>query len=238
MMFLRGTPSLTSRFRQASAAAPAPEVTSLTFVMSLPATFRPLSSAAPTTMAVPCWSSWKTGNLHALAQLALDVEAVRRLDVFQVDAAEGGLQRGDHVDQLVEVVLVDLEVEDVDAGELLEQHRLAFHHRLGRQRADVAQAQHRRAVGDDGHQVAARGVAVGVALVGDDLFAGRRHAGRIGQRQVVLVDQLLGRGDRDLARRRELVVFERGAAQLGAFGFLGRHGGVLGWWEVAAAGRR
>ena len=72
-------------------------------------------------------------DLHALAQLALDVEAVRRLDVFQVDAAEGRLQRGDDVDQLVQVrLLVDLDVEDVDAGELLEQHALAFHHRLGR----------------------------------------------------------------------------------------------------------
>jgi hypothetical protein len=43
-------------------------------------------------------------DLHALAQLALDVEALGRLDVFQVDAAEGRLQRGDDVDQLVRVV--------------------------------------------------------------------------------------------------------------------------------------
>ena len=43
--------------KQASAAAPAPEVTSLIFFGSLPATFRPLRMAAPTTMAVPCWSS-------------------------------------------------------------------------------------------------------------------------------------------------------------------------------------
>jgi hypothetical protein len=42
-------------------------------------------------------------DLHALAQLALDVEALGRLDVFQVDAAEGRLQRGDDVDQLVRV---------------------------------------------------------------------------------------------------------------------------------------
>ena len=54
---------------------------------------------------------------------------------------------------------VDLDVEHVDAGEFLEQHRLAFHHRLRRQRADGAQAQHGRAVGDDADQVAARGVA-------------------------------------------------------------------------------
>jgi hypothetical protein len=44
-------------------------------------------------------------DLHPLAQLALDDEALRRLDVFQVDAAEGRLQRGDDVDQLVRVVL-------------------------------------------------------------------------------------------------------------------------------------
>ena len=37
-------------------------------------------------------------------------------------------------------------------------------------------AQHRAAVGDDAHQVAASGVAEGVGRVGDDLFAGRRHA--------------------------------------------------------------
>jgi hypothetical protein len=60
-MFSRGTPSLTSRPTQASAAAPAPEVTSLTFLMSLPETFSALRTAAPTTIAVPCWSSWKTG---------------------------------------------------------------------------------------------------------------------------------------------------------------------------------
>ena len=53
-MFSRGRPSLTSRPRQASAAAPAPETTSLTSRMSLPLTFNPFSTAAPTTIAVPC----------------------------------------------------------------------------------------------------------------------------------------------------------------------------------------
>jgi hypothetical protein len=112
-------------------------------------------------------------------------------------------------------LLVELDVEDVDAGELLEQHRLAFHHRLGRQRADVAQAQHGGAVGDHAHQVAAGGVAEGIRRVGHDLFAGRGHAGAVGQRQVALVDHLLGGGDLQLARRRELVVLQRGAAQFG-----------------------
>jgi hypothetical protein len=88
----------------------------------------------------------KDGDLHALAQLALDVEAVRRLDVLEVDAAERGLQRGNDLDQLVRVFLVDLDVEHVDTRELLEQDALAFHHRLAGQRADIAQPQHGRAV--------------------------------------------------------------------------------------------
>src|SRR5690606_31736030 len=48
------------------------------------------------------------GDLHALAQLALDHEAFGRLDVFEVDAAEGRLEPGNDVDQLVGVVFVDL----------------------------------------------------------------------------------------------------------------------------------
>ena len=49
------------RSRQAIAAAPAPEHTSLTLAMSLPTTLSPFSMAAPATIAVPCWSSWNTG---------------------------------------------------------------------------------------------------------------------------------------------------------------------------------
>jgi hypothetical protein len=91
-MLLRGMPSLTSMPKQANAAAPAPEVTNFTLAMSLPTTFKPFKMAAPTTMAVPCWSSWKTGNLHAFAQFAFDIKTIRRFDVFQVDAAKCGLQ--------------------------------------------------------------------------------------------------------------------------------------------------
>ena len=49
----------------------------------------------------------------------------------------------------------DLDVEDVDAGEFLEQDRLAFHHRLGGQRADIAEAEHGGAVGDHGDEIGA-----------------------------------------------------------------------------------
>jgi hypothetical protein len=45
----------------AIAAAPAPEKTTRTLAMSFPTMSRALSSAAPEMIAVPCWSSWKTG---------------------------------------------------------------------------------------------------------------------------------------------------------------------------------
>ncbi len=60
-MFSRFTPRLTIMSRQAIAAAPAPLAASFTWPMSLPTTFNALSRAALEMMAVPCWSSWKTG---------------------------------------------------------------------------------------------------------------------------------------------------------------------------------
>src|SRR5690606_10376639 len=58
------------------------------------------------------------GDLHALLEAFLHLEALGRLDVLQVDAAEGGLERGDGLDHAAYVGRIDLHVEDVDAGEL------------------------------------------------------------------------------------------------------------------------
>src|SRR5690606_31350136 len=148
------------------------------------------------------------GDVHALAQLLFDVEAFRRLDVFEVDAAEGGLQACDDVHQLVRILLVDFDVEDVQAGEFLEQHGLAFHHGLGGQGADVAQAQDGRAVGDHADQVAAPGVAEGIVVVVDDRLACGGDAGRISQGEVPLVGELFGGSDGDFSGTAVLVIFE------------------------------
>jgi hypothetical protein len=94
------------------------------------------------------------GDVHPLAAEFLDDEAVGRLDVLEVDRAEGRLQRADDVGQLLGVGFVHLDVEAVDVGELLEQDGLALHHRLRGQRADVAEAQHGRAVRHHRHKVA------------------------------------------------------------------------------------
>ena len=54
-----------------------------------PVSFTAFSSAAITTTAVPCWSSWKTGMSSSALQPLLDLEAARRRDVLEVDPAEG-----------------------------------------------------------------------------------------------------------------------------------------------------
>src|SRR5262249_42240964 len=97
------------------------------------------------------------GDAHPRTQLALDVEALRRLDVLEIDAAEGGLEARDDLDQLVRIRLGDLDVEDVDAGELLEETSLAFHHRLAGKSADAAEPQDGGPVRDHGDQVRAGG---------------------------------------------------------------------------------
>ena len=94
-------------------------------------------------------------DVHQLAQALLDDEALGRLDVLEIDAAERRAEISHRVDEFVRVLRADLEVDRIDVGEALEQHRLAFHHRLGGERAEIAEAEDRGAVGDHGDHVAA-----------------------------------------------------------------------------------
>ena len=75
--------------------------------------------------------------------------------------------------------------EGVHVGELLEQHRLALHHRHCGLGADVAEAEHRAAVGDDGDGIALDRVLERHRPVGRDLLANPRDPRRVGHRKVV-----------------------------------------------------
>ena len=133
-------------------------------------------------------------NVHQLAQPLLDDEAVGRLDVFEIDAAEARAEIAHRVDERVDILGVDFQVDGIDIGEALEQHGLAFHHRLGGQRAQIAQAQDRGAVGDDGDQIALGGVVVGeVGIFGDGAApAPPRPANRPGDRSRWVAIGLVG----------------------------------------------
>ena len=138
-------------------------------------------------------------NVEQLAQPLLDDEAFRRLDVLEIDAAPALAEHPDAVDELVGILGRHFEVDRIDVGEALEQHRLAFHHGLGRQRAAIAEAQNGGAVGDDGDEIALGGVVVGAALVLGDRQHRHRDPGRIGERQIALRRHRLGGDDFELA---------------------------------------
>ena len=96
-------------------------------------------------------------------------------------------------DDVVGILGADLEVEHVEVGELLEEIPLSLHHRLAGQRADVAEPEHGGAVGDDGDEVPLRRVLVGVLGILLDLEAGLGDAGGVGEREIALVVERLGR---------------------------------------------
>ena len=124
-------------------------------------------------------------DVELLLERLLDLEAARRRDVLEVDAAEGRRHQPHRLDDLLRVVGVEADREGVDVGELLEQHRLALHHRHRRLGADVAEAEHRRAVGDDGDGVLLDREVEGLRAVGGDLHADPGDARRVGHREVV-----------------------------------------------------
>ena len=121
------------------------------------------------------------GDVQLFTQPAVDFEALRSLDVFEVDAAEG---RGDglnRADERFGVGLIDFDVESVDVCERLEQHAFAFHHGLACQSADITQSEDGGAVRNDCYQIAFVGVAIHVVGIGLDGAARGCDAGRIGQ---------------------------------------------------------
>ena len=190
------------------AAAPAPANTTFTSSIRLSASSSAFRKAAAEMIAVPCWSSWKTGIPRRAFELLLDVEALGGLDVLEVDAAERRLEARHALDELVRVVLRDLDVEDVDVGEALEEDPLALHDRLAGEGADVAEAEDGRAVRDDGHEVPLARVLVGQVGVALDLEARLGDARRVGERQVARRRARLGRDDLELSLAAGAVVVE------------------------------
>ena len=162
-------------------------------------------------------------NVAARDQRFLNLETLRRLDIFQIDATKGIGDGRHRVDKLLAGLVLHLDVDGVDTGEALEQQRFAFHHRLGGQRPQIAQTQNGGAVGDDGHQIALAGITVGIGRVGGDLAYRLGDTRAIGQRQIVGGLGRFGQGDGNFAGYRLGVVIESLLTQIG-------HGGPRCGW--------
>ena len=126
-------------------------------------------------------------DLALLTQRVEDAEALGLRDVLEVHAAEARLHELDELDELVRVLGVDHEREAVHAAEVLVEQALALHHRHAGLGADVAHAQHARAVADHGHRVGLVGVLVDLLGVVPDLEAGGADARRVPDAEVLEV---------------------------------------------------
>jgi len=127
--------------------------------------------------------------------------------------ASGRTPRHD-LNQLVRIRLVDLDVEHVDPGKFLEQTGLSLHYRLAGERTDIAEAEYGGAVGDDCHQVGARGERRCLVRIIPDGKARIGNTRRIGERQVALIHQALGRCDGYFSECRYPMIFQCVATEL------------------------
>ena len=125
------------------------------------------------------------GNVQLLFQRFLNVEAIGRGDILQIHAAEGGSQQAHGLDDLLRVFCIQADGERIHTAALLKQDGFALHDGHGRRRADIAQPQHRRAVGHNSHQVSLGCIGIGRRRVFGDLPAGLGHARGICRGQVV-----------------------------------------------------
>ena len=148
-------------------------------------------------------------NVQLLDEPPFDLETFGSFYVFEIDPAEGGGDSLDGGDELLRIGRIDLDVEGVDSGEVLEKHAFALHDRFGGQRADVAQSQYGGSVGNDRHQIALDRIVVRLGRIVGDGQTRRRHAGRVGQREIVLGGVGFRRPDFDFAGASFGVIGER-----------------------------
>ena len=153
-------------------------------------------------------------NVQLLDEPPFDLETFGSFYVFEIDPAEGGGDSLDGGDELLRIGRIDLDVEGIDSGEVLEKHAFALHDRFGGQRADVAQSQYGGSVGNDRHQIALDRIVVRLGRIVGDRQTRRRHAGRVGQRQIVLRMIGFGRDDPDLTGVAFAVVAQRRVVEL------------------------
>ena len=82
----------------------------------------------------------KNRNIHEFAQALLDDKALRRFNVFKVNAPEGRPQISHSIDKFIGIRRVDFEINAVDISKTFKEDGFPLHHRLRCQRPQIAEA--------------------------------------------------------------------------------------------------
>ena len=128
-------------------------------------------------------------DVQRLDQSLFHLEAPRRRDVLEIDRTEGRRDRGDGGHDLVGVGGAEHDRHGVQPGERLHQGGFALHHGQRGLRSDVAEAQHRGPIRDDGDHPGRPGVVPGGGRIDRDQAGDTGHAGGVQHREVAPVDQ-------------------------------------------------
>ena len=129
-------------------------------------------------------------NIAAFFQLLLNLKAAGRGNILQVDPAKGTADIVHRLYKFVHVLGAHTQGKGVYASEFLEQHAFALHNGHTGLRANVAQTQYRRAVGDHRHHIPAAGQLPAFVVICLNRQTGLGHTGGVGQGQGVLVVHL------------------------------------------------
>ncbi len=195
--------------RQAIAAAPAPLQAMVASSILRPVISSALRMPAAVTMAVPCWSSWKTGIfIRALSCFSISKQAGAAMSSRLMPPKVGSRRAMASTKGSTAVSSTSMSITSMPEN-FLKSAGLALHHRLRGQRADVAEAEDGGAVRDHRDEVGAAGVERrrrGVLL---DRRAGVGDAGAVGEGEVALGRHRLGRQDLELTRGLGRMVGER-----------------------------
>ena len=152
-------------------------------------------------------------NIELGNQPTLDLKALRRLDILEVDSTKGRSNRFDSLNELIDINSVNLDIKHIDISECLEQQPLSFHHRFASKGTDITQAKNSGSIADDGHQITLRSVLVSVIGICRNFLTGIGNARRVSQGQFTSSSVRFCRFDADLPSRCSCMVIESFLAQ-------------------------
>ena len=125
------------------------------------------------------------GDIQFLLQALFNLKTPWRCDILQINAAEGGGQIADCLNDLLSILGIQTDGKGIHAAELFKEDTLALHNGHSGLRPDIAQTKYRTAIGNHGHQVTLCRITIDIFLLLMDTATGLCHSRRIGSTQVI-----------------------------------------------------